>query len=173
MNKYIKLIAVSILSVSLSGCFENEKEVKKEITSFSKTAFNRKGEKPNYKGKGHEFFLPKSVDVEKAETNNYILNGEGGTYLLFINPNEDKNSNTLHKILEEQKGNKKEYVNLVTNDTKRYEYLYILKDKEENYEIYTGIGGIKISGLTSLSNVEESVHEMTEILISVNETSKK
>ncbi|MEH7387264.1 hypothetical protein V7147_17885 [Bacillus sp. JJ1521] len=159
-----KVLFLSLLLIVglLSGCASVEDESKETVTSVG-TVFNAQPEKTNSENGEVSFYLPSTMKIEKKDENNMILQKGDQTFILFVNPNEERTSDVEYKAIDA-----KEFaVDQTYTDKERYGYVKAFEIKDKQYLVTVGIGGIKMTTEVKLSEMSESASEMMKIVSSV------
>ncbi|MDR4889276.1 hypothetical protein RGU12_17320 [Fredinandcohnia sp. QZ13] len=146
----------------LTGCASVEDESKETISSVE-TAFNAQPEKTNSENGDVSFYLPSTMKIEKKDENNVILQKGNQTFILFVNPNEERTSDALYKEIDAEKF----MVDQTFKDKERYGYVKAYKIEDKLYIVTVGIGGIKMTTEVKVSEISESASEMMKIVSSV------
>ncbi len=165
--KFYKIIIILIISVLfLSACnHASFKEESKAASKVAKTSFHEKEKKPNKKSGNIHFYLPNSYDLKEESANNIILVNNSITYILFVNPQEDKTSDVVYKSTVEQY--KDLEINEKFTDNNKLGFLVIKKLDDDMNEMTTGIGGTKITTQVETSDLSEAAKVMMQIAASV------
>ncbi|WP_458412182.1 hypothetical protein ACNQFZ_15245 [Schinkia sp. CFF1] len=167
MKAYSKGFVTLLLSFSLLiGCSASKDEAVNQSKKLAETTFKEKSHESTKTTNGFSYYLPKGYKVKDQTENNVILLKDGQEYILFVNPREAKDSEALY---EELKGAKKAEAKDITSFKKDNEfgYISITPAKEKKYELIVGIGGIKMTTLTTVSDMVGNTEDMMEITNSV------
>ncbi|MEH7226393.1 hypothetical protein V7112_21485 [Bacillus sp. JJ1566] len=161
LGKVLFLTLLMIVGL-LSGCSSVEDESKETVTSVE-TAFNAQPEKANSENGEVSFYLPSTMKIEKKDKNNVILQKDNQTFILFINPIEERTSDVLYKEIVA-----KEFaVDKTYTGNERYGYVKAFETKDKLYLVTVGIGGIKMTTEVKLGDMSENASEMMKIVSSV------
>jgi hypothetical protein len=157
---------VSLAVILLVGCSSVEEQAVDGIEN-AKIVFQGDAEKPNETVGNLKIFLPSGFTIEESDETNIILSKGKDSYILFINPNELSESQL--------------YYNLLIADTKlkivekntfeqngRFGFAAIIQSSEENYELITSIGGIKLTTISKLPNIASNLEQMMKIVRSIS-----
>ncbi|WP_059171434.1 hypothetical protein [Bacillus sp. FJAT-27445] len=163
MNRFIRTAILLILSVLLLGaCGKasyNTESAKAE--EAAKTAFDEKKKTPNKKTANIDFYLPFGFEIKKESPNNIILKNGAKTYILFYNPNEDKESKVVYEASVAQ------YEKLEIDENFKGEgklgYLLVERLEDDMNILTTGVGGVKITTETKTSSLDDEALIMMQI----------
>ncbi|WP_010678460.1 hypothetical protein [Bacillus timonensis] len=158
----VLIVTLLVLVGLLSGCASIEDESKETVSSVE-TAFNAQPEKTNSENDGISFYLPSTMKIEEKVENNVILQKGDQTFILFVNPNEKRTSEVLYEAVDA-----KEFeVDKTYTDKERFGYVKVFEIEDNQYLVTVGIGGIKMTTETKVSDISESAGEMMKIVSSV------
>lgn len=167
MNKRKFLILLVIFSYifAMTGCSASIEEEISQAKKQVETAFKSKPIEPNEKAKLFSFYLPGEFELEQELNNNVILKQGRQTFILFVNPKENLNSQLMYETL--VKNSSKNMLKSTFIDKERFGYVSVKSVGESLYEISVGIGGIKMTTETKAKNVAKNAEEMMKIVTSV------
>lgn len=158
----VLFVTLLVLVGLLSGCASIEDE-SKEAVSTVETAFKAQPEKTNSENGDISFYLPTTMKIEDKDENNVILQKGDQTFILFVNPNEARTSDVLYNAVDA-----KEFaVDQTYTDKERFGYVKVFELEDKLYLVTVGIGGIKMTTETKVSDISESAEEMMKIVSSV------
>ncbi|WP_053367422.1 hypothetical protein [Bacillus sp. FJAT-27245] len=163
MGRIFRAISFLILTAFLlSACGKaSYKEESAKAVEAAKTAFSEKAKVPNQKNKDIDFYLPFGFEIKEKTPNNIILKNGSKTYILFYNPNEDKESKVVYKASVAQ------YEKLETNKEFKGKgklgFLLVEQLDGGMNILTTGVGGVKITTETKTSNLGEDAKAMMQI----------
>lgn len=166
-RKWMRMIVASLTVILLVGCSSVEEQAADGM-EHAKEVFQGDAEKPNEEIANVKVFLPSGFKVEDDTDKNNILLAKGKeSYILFINPNElpssqlyydlmiaDTNLNIIEKNTFEQNG--------------RFGFAAIIESSQDNYELITSIGGIKLSTISKEQNIDSNLKKMMTIVRSIS-----
>lgn len=157
-----------LLLFGLSGCNQTIDEQIANGLQLSETIFAKKPEKHTDTIGNVQLFLPSKYKIEDSSDKYNILISKGKqSYILFINDREEPDSKLYYDLLNEESS--KEII-----DEKTYEkdgvfgFAAVTKtENEEQFELVVSSGGVKMTTISPMKNVEDNLEEMTKIVHSV------
>ncbi|WP_017756156.1 hypothetical protein [Calidifontibacillus oryziterrae] len=166
MNMYIfKPLFVVLLSISLlMGCGVTKEEAINESIEVAEDTFNEAKPAYNETIYGIRFSLPEDFKIISESESNIILAKGRQEFILFVNPQEALDSEAAFQALEKAKGEK------IIESFKRGErfgYFSAAPLEDNEYELIVGIGGVKLTTKTKISDMVEHTKAMMEIANSV------
>ncbi len=155
-----------ILVLILAGCNTTIEKEKKNTAQTVEDTFKSSDEKGKEEAGNIRFYLPFGAEVEKESPNNIIISKSSDTFILFTNPQEDKNSELLYKMAI---NDKKDLVkNGTFNDGNRFGYYVIKKiPNTKEFELIVGVGGTKVTTQSKLEDLEDHAEMMMKMATSV------
>jgi hypothetical protein len=159
----VKAILIFIALVGLSACSASFEEVLDETKTAVESEFNKEADKTNNKNDDIEYRLPFGVEKEEETPNNILLKNGSRTYILFYNQYEESGSKVVYESTLEQYSEWDE--NVTFEQDGDFGYLLVKQLDEDNYQIVTGVGGVKLT--TESSNLKSDAVTMMEIANSV------
>ncbi|CAM5201487.1 hypothetical protein UACE39S_02166 [Ureibacillus acetophenoni] len=169
MKKNLLLILTTVLMLLLLvGCGKPlEEQIDTGITN-AETAFKDETLEPNTEIGKIKVYLPTGYTIEESEDHtNYLLKKDNKQMILFVNPNEQKNSKLLYDLYKENQA--KEIVEEKTFETEdTFGFTSILQNDEDSFELIVNVGGVKVSTLSSAQNIDNMLLEMMQIARSVS-----
>lgn len=166
-NKLLLLLSTLLILLVLAGCGKPiEEQIETGMTNVE--SMFKEGPKETNKEIGEiEVYLPTGYTIEESEDKtNYLLKKGSQHFILFVNPNEQKNSHLLYDLFKQNQA--KEIVEEQKFETKdSFGFTAILENDEDSYELIVSSGGVKISTLTSAKNIDVTLQEMMQIAHSV------
>lgn len=105
-------------------------------------------------------FLPEGFNVEEQSAHNLILTKEEQTYILFYNELESEASRLNYNAVSDENKNSKWLESF--EDNERFGYIYIT-ELEEQFEVQLGVGGVKVTTISSQERLLEDVNDMMEM----------
>ncbi|MFJ7953154.1 hypothetical protein ACIQZG_16690 [Lysinibacillus sp. NPDC096418] len=167
-RKWLQASALMLLLLGLSGCNQSIDEQVANGLQLSETIFAEKPETHTDTIGNIQLFLPSKYKIEDSSDKYNILLSKGKqSYILFINDREKPDSKLYYDLLKEDSS--KEII-----DEKTYEkdntfaFSAIFKtENEEEFELVVSSGGVKMTTISKMKDVEDNLHEMTKIVHSV------
>ncbi len=168
VSKMLKkgIVAYVLMLVLLTGCGASPTEVAKDTHSVVEQAFQSEPPEPNQTDTSLQYFLPSDMQVESEGENNLILKKGDQLFILFINPNEDENSEVMYQTTAPKTDT--DILNETFKDENRFGYVKVEAIEEKSYEVSVGIGGIKMTTVSDLRHIEDAAEQMMQIVSSVN-----
>jgi nitrous oxide reductase accessory protein NosL len=158
-----------ILVLILAGCnttIDQEKEKTAEVVentlSSNETAQEEAG--------NINFYLPFGAKIEKESPNNIIISKSSDTFILFTNPQENKDSELLYKMAISDNENLLKHGTFKEDNRLGYYVIKELPDTEE-YELMVGVGGTKVTTQVELDDLADHAEMMMKIAASVKHKS--
>ncbi|MCA1032388.1 hypothetical protein LCL95_15240 [Bacillus timonensis] len=159
------LVVCFILLIGLlSGCASIDEETKNTKLEVE-NVFEAKPLAANEKHQDFSYYIPENMDIESKGDYNLIFKDGKQLYILFINPIENKASDTLYKSTVHKTG--KVIVDETFKDKERFGYVKVFEIDKNIYEVSVGLGGIKMTTETKKGNISNSAKEMMQIVTSV------
>ncbi|MFT4414953.1 hypothetical protein ACLM5H_13920 [Fredinandcohnia humi] len=146
----------------LVGCSSIEDETKEALTAVEETFKGKPTETNNTNG-NISFYLPSTMKIDEKDENNVIVTKSGQTFILFVNPNEAKNSKVMYEAIDAKKFS----VDKTFTDKERFGYVKVFELEEDIYLVSVGIGGVKMTTEAKVSEISESATEMMKVVSSV------
>ncbi|MGM8215657.1 hypothetical protein ACLIA0_08770 [Bacillaceae bacterium W0354] len=170
--KYYKsflLIGLVFFLVTLTGCLQSEDKVMNEIEKRLKDEFlSDEKIEANFELKRLSVYKPDSLELQEEGINNFIFTDGSRPYVLFINEFEAPNSKWFYNRLKSENKNNKMFLRSFESD-EEFVYLAVQEHEDKQYEVQIGIGGIKMSTLTNIKDLETVVSTMLDMIQSVEE----
>ncbi|MBD8069010.1 hypothetical protein [Bacillus sp. PS06] len=159
------IISYLLLIGLLVGCSASVEEVIEETKQTTAQTFEAEPMEPNQTESTFSYFLPSDMKEETVEENNLILQQGEQLFILFVNPNEEQNSEELYKstVLESEN----DLLNETFKDEERFGYVKVESVEEDSYQLSIGIGGVKMTTVTELKKVKDNAEQMMQIVSSV------
>lgn len=168
-KKGLIVLTTLFVLVLLAGCGKSlEEQIDTGIVNVQTTIETEPMEPNNEIGR-IKVFLPEGYTIEESEdeTNYLLKKNNDHQFILFVNPNEQKNSKLLYDLFKQNQA--KEIVEEKTFETKdSFGFAAILQNDEDSYELIVNSGGVKITTLSSEQNIDQMLQEMMQIAHSVS-----
>ncbi|TMU85956.1 hypothetical protein FGG79_12250 [Bacillus sp. BHET2] len=154
-----------ILVLILAGCNTTIDKEKDQTANVVKEALNS-NEKPDEEAGNIRFYLPFGAEIKKESPYNIIISKSSDTFILFTNPQEDKDSELLYKMAVNDKESLVKHGTFKENDRLGYYVIKKLPDTEE-YELIVGVGGTKVTTQSEVANLADHAEMMMKMAASV------
>jgi hypothetical protein len=168
MGKGLRLIAGFTLAAMLAGCSATIEERTSEGIKEAGEVFADQARNPNTEVGNASFYKPIGFEVQEgSDEQNIVLEKGGNTYVLFINPNEKKDSRLFYDLLYADPA--KEI--LETGTFERHDmfgFAGATVVSGERVELVAGSGGRKITTLSEEGAIKKNLKAMMEIVRSVD-----
>ncbi|MFF2755374.1 hypothetical protein ACFVR1_16670 [Psychrobacillus sp. NPDC058041] len=165
-RKWIRFCVVSVAVILLVGCSSVEEQAADGIEN-AKIVFQGDAEKPNEKVGNLKIFLPSGFTIEESDQTNIILSKGKDSYILFNNPNELSESQLYYDLLIADTKLKIVEKNTFEQNG-RFGFAAIIQNSEENFELITSIGGIKLTTISKQPNIASNLEQMMKIVRSIS-----
>ena len=167
-RKWLQVSGFMFLLLGLSGCNQSMDEQITNGFQLTEKVFAGKPEKHTDTFGNIQLYLPSKYKVEDSSDKYNILVSKGKqSYILFINDREEPDSKLYYDLLKDD--NSKEII-----DEKTYEndnvfgFTAVSKtENEEEFELVVSSGGVKMTTISPMKDIEDNLHEMTKIVHSV------
>ncbi|WP_096202640.1 hypothetical protein [Bacillus sp. FJAT-45350] len=164
--KWLKYIVVGILfSIILTGCQVSMDEALVGASEKFYESFSLEKIEPNEELDQINFYLPRGMNLEEEEEYNIVLDKGGQIFLLFYNPSVPLDSDL--NLERDKEFEQESYLFEVVEEEGKLGYLIVSSDETEDMKLIVGLGGTKLTTLTSIEALEESTTLATEILHSI------
>ncbi|GEN45945.1 hypothetical protein [Alkalibacillus haloalkaliphilus] len=162
---YIKALLLMLTVAVVAACSPSAEEAFSQAESEVRSVVLSSEEiETNYSFDRFDAYKPDDFQVTDANPHNVVFNDGGQPYVLFVNEFEAPNSQWFYNRISD------EGVYLRTIETEdAFAYIHAIEHGDDQYEVHLGIGGIKMSTITSLSQVEDDAKLMIEIISSVEQ----
>ncbi|MCA1057399.1 hypothetical protein LCL96_00530 [Rossellomorea aquimaris] len=154
-----------ILMLILAGCSTTIDQEKEETASAVKGALDS-NESAGEDAGNISFYLPFGAEIEKESPNNIIISKSSDTFILFTNPQEDKDSELLYKMAINDKETLVKHGTFKEDDRLGYYVIKELPDTEE-YELTVGVGGTKVTTQSQVKDLADNAEMMMKMAASV------
>lgn len=165
--KFKWMLGAALTGVLLAGCGTPIEDQLDASFAASEQAFSAEAKEPNKEMDEIAFFLPENFEVKKGDVeNNYLLHHDQDVYVLFVNLLEGRTSKLAYeRLVADHKD--------AIVETKTFEeeglfgYTAVLEKKDDQYELVTAIGGVKLTTISAAKDLEEQLKTMMTITKSV------
>lgn len=155
----IFLLLVFLFSISIWS-IQPVEEVLNEAVEEAEEQFYEKPIEPNIQLNHFSLFLPDNFEVEEQSDYNLILDKDGQTFILFYNALEEKSSRLNFEEAKQRSNHSQRLESFEEQD--RFGFVHILENNEQ-FEIQLGVGGVKVTTISSTGEMEENVGNMMKI----------
>ncbi len=152
------------------ACSANIDEEKVTAIDSAKQAFMNKPKEINEKSGNTKFYLPSDYTIEKEEEHNIILHKGDNPVIIFINPNEGSSSQSISQRIEKKKEDYLAYEIFQEDD--RVGFAAIKELSKDEYEVTTGVGGVKVTAQTKVKDLSKYAEDMMDIASSIKQKGK-
>ncbi len=166
-RRWLRIFLAPLLIISLVGCSGSVEEQTSDGFQAAKEVFQGESMKPNEQFKNVQLYVPGGFKIlEDSDETNIILKDNQDAYVLFINPNEQTDSQLFYDLLLSEKKDV-----LLAEETfqqeNRFGFVAILPSKEDHYEIIVSNGGYKLTTISDKNEVAKNMQRMMEVVRSV------
>ncbi|MCM3743656.1 hypothetical protein M3193_05840 [Sporosarcina luteola] len=171
MFRFWKFLILALLSIIvLAACGKTFEEQAAAGIAAAKEAFQLHDQHVNDEVYGVSFYKPAGFTIdEKSDAQNIVLKKGDETFLLFINPNESRDSRLFYEL--STKTEDKERFEEVFTEDGYFGFSSVLRQGEDQAELIASVGGIKITTITKNKNIEANMGKMMEIVRSIEQGS--
>ncbi|MCA1065996.1 hypothetical protein QTG56_10435 [Rossellomorea sp. AcN35-11] len=163
--KIIHSIIFFILVLILAGCNTTIDKEKEQTAKVVENTLSSNEEAKEEAG-NIQFHLPFGAKIEKESPNNIIISKSSDTFILFTNPQEDKDSELLYKMAISDDENLLKHGSFNEDDRLGYYAIKKLPDTEK-YELMVGVGGTKVTTQAELKDLADHAEMMMKMATSV------
>lgn len=166
-RKWMQLVIISVLVVSLAGCGKSLEAQIDSGLNLTQTVFADKPEEVTEKVGHIQLFLPSGFKIEDTEDNvNIILTKGDRSYILFVNEHEGTDSKLHYDLLKQDRSK-----NIIEEKTFEDDHVFgfsaVMKSAEDSYELVVSYGGVKMTTISTESDIEDNLEDMLKIVRSV------
>nr|WP_106780475.1 hypothetical protein [Lysinibacillus timonensis] len=168
IKKWVFSIITVLTVMVLSACGKSLDEQIELGVANSQAVFEEAPQEPNHTVGAIEVFLPAGYTIEESEDKaNYLLKKDNQEYILFVNSNEQKNSELLYELFKQNSGKQIIKEQTVKTDNE-FGFTAIVLNDDDTYELIVNSGNVKISTLSNDHNIDQKLVDMTKIARSVS-----
>ncbi|MDQ0351294.1 hypothetical protein J2R98_001097 [Alkalibacillus filiformis] len=161
--KYIKILPL-VFVVVISACSPSAEEAFNQAESEVRSVvLSSEDIEPNYSFDRFDTYKPENFQVTDENQHNVVFNDGDQPYVLFVNEFEEPNSKWFYNRIQDEGV----YLRTIETDD-AFAYIHAI-EHDDQYEVHLGIGGIKMSTVTNLNQVEDDAKLMIEIISSVEQ----
>ncbi|WP_163101192.1 hypothetical protein [Peribacillus alkalitolerans] len=155
------------LLLIFTGCSANVNEEINKAEKAAEKVFTNNNVKANEKLKEFSFYLPDGFKVDEVKTHNVIINNRDIYAIIFVNPNEQSDSDVL---IQNFINHKKEYEKIQTFEKPGKKGFFAVRQTEEKkYELIVGIGGVKVTTVAKAADLEILSKDLMKTAISIKQ----
>ncbi len=126
----------------------------------AETAFHAEPLKTDDKVQDTSIFLPQGFILEEVSDNNLLVRKGQQEYLIFVNPEENRDSRLLYNNLTAIEDYS---INQTFVEEDQFGYLLVNEHSRRNVDLIVGIGGYKITTTTDLPDMVDDAKNMMQI----------
>lgn len=166
-SKWFLASALTVILLTLAGCGKTVDEQIDTGVASAQNVFEENPQDTNETIGKIELYVPSGYTVEQSEDpNNVILTKEKDNYILFVNQNENEDSNLQYELLKKDTSKK-----IIKEQTVEFDgafgFTAVIEHDAEQYELVVSSGGVKMTTISKDKNIDEKLVEMMEIVRSV------
>ncbi|MFC5604466.1 hypothetical protein [Sporosarcina koreensis] len=171
MFRFWKFLFLALLSITvLTACGKTFEEQATGAILSAKEAFQLHDQHVNDEVHGVSLYKPAGFTIdEKSDAQNIVMKKGDETFLLFINPNEARDSRLFYDLL--TKTDDKERFEEVFTEDGYFGFASVVKKGEDQVELIASVGGIKMTTITKNKNIEANMGKMMEVVRSIEQGS--
>lgn len=161
----LSIISFIIIIIALVGCNQkSEAESIEDASIIAEDVFTSNSKiENNYETDEFSLYVPNQWDVTEEASNNIILSKGDQTLIVFYNMLESPTS----KLNYNNAQNDQAILLETFEDDKKFGYIRIMPENEEEYEMQIGVGGAKITTYTTKRDMNEDAEELMVIAKSI------
>lgn len=164
---WLRILIAPFLIVALTACSPSAEDQTGEGIKAAKEIFQDEATKPNEQVESVNLFVPGGFLIqEDSDETNIVLTKNSDAYVLFINPNEELDSRLFYDLVQAEKKNNI-YALETFEQNSRFGFIAVLPSGEEQFEIITSIGGVKLTTISEDANIQKNIEQMMKIVRSV------
>ena len=170
MLRLWKFLFLAFLSITvLSACGKTFDEQASEAIAAAKEAFQLQDQQVNDEIHGVSLYKPAGFTIaEKSDAQNIVMKKGDDSFLLFINPNEQKDSRLFYDLLMTTEDERFEEV---FTDDGYFGFASVTKQGEDKAELIASVGGVKMTTITKIKDIEANLSKMMQIVRSIEQDS--
>ena len=166
IHKKLHILLLSLFLLFLVGCSVSEQEAIEASLETFDAAVEAETKEANEETETIHYHLPVGFTVESEVNNNIVIENKEQTYILFVNPFESDSSEVVYETTLAF------YEEPIINITleKNEQFIFLIVDKGpsvDTYEVIVGVGGAKMTTITEVDHMNQSVQDMLDIVKSV------
>ena len=167
-RKWLQVFGIALLLLGLSGCNQS---IEEQITNgFQRIemVFADEPEKYTDTVGDIQLYLPTTFTIDdRSDQYNMLVSKGKQSYILFINDREKQDSKLYYELLKEENGKEIIAEQTYENDG-AFSFTAVSKtENEQAFELIVSSGGVKMTTISPMKDVEDNLLEMTKIVHSV------
>lgn len=166
MWKLVVLLLTAV--VLLAACGKTVEERTIDGIKAAENVFFEKRKAQNEEVDSVKLYKPTGFKVdENSDAQNIVLNKGKQPFILFINPNEKKDSQLFYDLLQADE-------NLELIDEKKFSdgdtfgFVAVIQNQDETVELIANVGGAKITTQTKEKAIAKDLESMMQIVQSID-----
>jgi hypothetical protein len=159
-------LSVSLILLLTAGCSSATlEESQEEAVEAVKETFENPVDEAKEETDNFQFHLPSGATIKEKNANNVIIEDGNNTYILFYNQNVPADSEQLYELAVQDNSNiiKQE----TFKDGDKFGFFVMREVEEDQFELTTGIGGIKMTTQSVKDDLVDDSEFMMEVVSSV------
>lgn len=165
IGKFMTFTIVTILL--LSACGKTTETRVQEGLKAAEETFYEKPKASTEEVDGTKLYKPAGFKVnENSDAQNIVLNKGKQPFILFINPNEAKDSQLFYDLLHADE-NSEILAEEKFSDGEIFGFVAVIQYEEDAVELIANVGGAKITTQTTEKNITGNLETMMEIVRSI------
>lgn len=168
MKRKTMLVIMSVfMLVLLAACNKSVEERAEETMKTAMETFDEKAKEPKEKVASFEMYIPDKIEVEDEEDEQNIILYKGKQpFILFVNPNEEDDSELFYNVLKDAKTS-----SIIEEETYEEDGVFgfaaVLESDDSNVELIANLGGKKMTTITKNKHMTTDMKLMIEMLNSI------
>lgn len=168
MKRKLSLIMTGILVLLLlAACNKSVEERAEDAVERAIESFDEKADMTKEKVANFKMHIPEKFEVKDEEDEQNILLYKGKQpFLLFVNPNEEDDSQLFYKVLKDSQS-----PTIIAEGTYEkdgtFGFAAVLESDDSNVELVANIGGKKMTTITKNKQMTTDMKSMIEMLNSI------
>ena len=163
--KFLFLVTASI--VLLAACGQSLEDRAGEGVKAAEEAFFANDKESTEEIDGIKLYKPMGFDVvDDSDTQNIVFEKGKDPFILFVNPNEEKDSHLFYDLLLADKS-----VDIIAesqfDEEDTFGFVAVIQHDNASIELVASVGGAKMTTLTKEKNVIEYLEVMMSVVRSI------
>lgn len=169
MFRLWKIAFLLLLTVlMLVACGKTIEEQAATGIQAAKDTFFTETKEANEEIDGIRLYKPAGYKVEEeSDAQNMLFTKGDEPYLLFINSNEETDSQLFYEVLKADSSVKVVQEETFTKDG-LFGFVAVLESSDKQVELVVGVGGVKMTTISKISKIENNLQDMMEIVKSIH-----